>query len=76
MIKAEYIVERTYQHQTGELFAVVNIDAVMNNVHHLFQASVPVRSLERHVQNYVRQALSCGDLVGKKFTSEFDLSPV
>jgi hypothetical protein len=73
MIKAEYIVERTYQHQSGELFAAVKIDAMVGEMHHLFQASVPVRNLEKHLQAYVRQALSCGDLVGKKFISEFDL---
>lgn len=72
MIKAEYTVERTYQHQSGEMFAVVSI-MISDAVQHPIQASVPVRNIEKHVQNYVRQELSCRDLVGKKFTSEFDL---
>ena len=58
----EYSVERVYQHQSGQAFAVVKIIVFGQKATDLAQeqieASLPLHDIEKRVQAYVREVLS------------------
>lgn len=69
VIDFTYKIGRVYQHQDGNAWAAVIVKVADDFIN----VSVPLHSIEKNLQRYLKDYFSSKELMNKEFTGKFEI---